>query len=394
MQRFYYTIRNIFRETDKLLLFLCVIASAFGVLMVASATSRLAAEGEFLSRDASTMLMAVLLGIFLAVAISFFDYNLIFKMFPLIGAVCVFLMFLTLAVGVGPDNRPDAKTWLVLGATGLYFQPSELLKIGFIITFGMHIELVQDRINQFRHVILLGVHALVPIGLVAVSGDLGSALVFAVIFVVMIFCAGISLRYFLIGGALLLGSLPLVWNFVLGDIQRNRFLALFYPELYSDIVFQQQAGMTAIRAGGLTGQGLFNGAYTQAGVVPESENDMIFSAFGEELGLLGCLAVIAVLVGISARLIQNGKRSRNNAAALMCYGMAAMISGQAIINIGMCLMLLPVIGITLPFFSAGGSSNLCIYIGIGLMLSIYRFDKEQGIVNFRYSRINTPFAAD
>ena len=78
----------------------------------------------------------------------------------------------------------------------------------------------------------------------------------------------------------------------------------------------------------------------------------------------------------------------------MCYGMAAMISGQAIINIGMCLMLLPVIGITLPFFSAGGSSNLCIYIGIGLMLSIYRFDKEQGIVNFRYSRINTPFAAD
>ena len=146
-----------------------------------------------------------------------------------------------------------------------------------------------------------------------------------------------------------------------------------------------------MKNGGLTGQGLFNGSYTQAGVVPESRNDMIFSAFGEELGFIGCFVVLAILVGITVRLIQNGRKSRNNAAALMCYGMAAMIAGQTVINIGMCLMLLPVIGITLPYYSAGGSSNLCLYIGIGLMLSIYRFDKEQEITNFRYSHLTTPF---
>ncbi len=391
MQRILNTLKIAYRETDKVLLLLSIAASALGVLMVASVTLAFKEEGSMLSRDASTMLLAVVLGLFCAVVISFIDYNLIFKLVPLIGGVCLLLMFATLIFGVGPESRPDAKTWLMLGSSGLYFQPSELLKIGFIITFGIHIELVQDRLSQFKHILFLGIHALIPIGLVAVSGDMGSALVFVVIFIVMMFFAGVGIRYFLIGIAAVCALLPFAWKYVFDDIQRNRFLGLFYPDLYEDIMYQQQVGMAAMKNGGLTGQGLFNGAYTQAGVVPESRNDMIFSAFGEELGFIGCFIVLAILVGITVRLIQNGKKSRNNAAALMCYGMAAMIAGQTVINIGMCLMLLPVIGITLPFYSAGGSSNLCLYIGIGLMLSIYRFDKEQEIINFRYSHLTTPF---
>ena len=391
MQRILMTLKTVFRETDKVLLTLCLLASGLGVTMVASVTSFTAAEGSKFSRDASTMLLAVLMGVFIAVVVSFIDYNMIFKLIPLIGGVCLLLMFATLAFGVGPAERPDAKTWLVLGATGLYFQPSELLKIGFIITFGMHIELVQDKITDFKHILFLGMHAMVPIGLVFISGDMGSALVFILIFLVMLFFAGVPLRYFIIGFVCVCALLPIAWNYVLDDIQRNRFLGLISPELYEDIMYQQQIGMAAIRNGGLTGLGLFNGAYTQSDSIPEVENDMIFSAFGEELGLLGCFLVICILLGISGRLIHNGRKSKNNAAGLMCYGMAAMIAGQTIINIGMCLMVLPVIGITLPFFSAGGSSNLCIYIGIGLMLSIYRFNKEQEITNFRYSHINTPF---
>ncbi len=391
MQRILNTLKTAFYETDKILLFLSIAASSLGILMVASVTLSSADEGSYFSRDASTMLLAVLLGLVFAVVVSFIDYNLIFKLFPLIGGVCLILMFATLIFGVGPESRPDAKTWLMFGSSGLYFQPSELLKIGFIITFGIHLELVQDRLSQFRHIIFLCLHAVVPVGLVIVSGDMGSALVFMFIFVVMMFFAGVSMRYFLIGAAAVCALMPLVWNFVFDDIQRNRVLGLFYPDLYEDIIYQQQVGLTAIKNGGLTGQGIFNGSYTQAGIVPESRNDMVFSAFGEELGLIGCLLVIGILTAITIRLVQNGKRSRNNAAALMCYGMAAMIGSQTVINLGMCLMLLPVIGITLPFFSAGGSSNLCLYVGIGLMLSIYRFDKEQEITNFRYSHINTPF---
>ena len=141
--------------------------------------------------------------------------------------------------------------------------------------------------------------------------------------------------------------------------------------------------MTAIGAGGITGQGLFQGAYTQAGAVPESMNDMIFTVIGEELGFVGCIAALALLCFICVRIILIGKKSRERSTNLICDGMAAMIIGQVVINVGMCLMLLPVIGITLPFFSAGGSSNLAVYIGIGLVLSIYRHNCDSGAVNIR-----------
>ena len=152
-------------------------------------------------------------------------------------------------------------------------------------------------------------------------------------------------------------------------------------------MYQQQRGIEAIASGGLTGQGLFNGKYTQTETVPESENDMIFSCIGEELGLLGCILALAILIAIAVKIIHVGHRSKEGATSLMCYGMAAMIIAQVIINIGMCLVIFPVIGITLPFFSAGGSSNLCIYIGIGLIMSIYRFDKEKEVTNYRFQKL-------
>lgn len=391
MQRIIQTLKRVIDETDKVLLFLCIAASAFGVLGVTSATHIEAEDGQVFSRSALTMLLAVVAGIVIAVGVSFLDCNIIFKLFPLIGGVCLLLMFATLIFGVGPLERPDAKTWLTIGSSGLYFQPSELLKIGFIITFAMHIELVQDRLTQFKHLVFLCVHAIVPVGLVVLSGDMGSALVFIIIFIVMIFTAGVQMRYFLIGLGGICVAAPFAWYFVLDDIQKNRVLGLFYPDLYEDVLYQQNVGMSAMRNGGIFGKGFLNGDYTNSDIVPEMENDMIYTAIAEEFGLIGCLLVLAILAGISARLVRNAAHTNNNAAAYMCYGMAAMVAGQAIINIGMCLKLLPVIGITLPFLSAGGSSNLCIYLGVGLMLSIYRFNKDHEITNFRYSHIATNY---
>lgn len=376
-------IKSAIHDTDIFLLFMCLAASAYGILMVHSATMGSMGEGDIISRDARTMIFGVGLGAVMAVVISFIDYRLITKMFPLIGAVCIGLMILTLLFGVGPAERPDAKTWIVLGSTGLYFQPSELVKIGFIITFGMHIEYVRDKIKSLFHIALLCVHGLIPIGLVIVSGDLGSALVFMVIFIIMMFCAGVSLRYFVIGIAGICASIPAIWYIFFSETQKERFLGLIYPERYPDVMYQQTRGIEAIAAGGLTGQGLFNGTYTQNETVPESENDMIFTCIGEELGLIGCILALAVLTIIMIRIVQTGNKSKSDATSLMCYGMAAMIAAQVIINIGMCLVIFPVIGITLPFFSAGGSSNLCIYIGIGLIMSIYHFDKEKDVTDYR-----------
>lgn len=389
MSKFFNTIKTVLKETDFLLLFLCLAASGYGILMVYSATLAEKDPEALISRDARTMILAVAVGAIGALIISFFDYNFITKMFPAIGAVCLALLVLTLFVGVGPAERPDAKTWLKLGSTGLFFQPSELMKIGFIITLSMHIELIGDRLTSFGHILLLGIHALVPIGLVVLSGDMGSALIFMFIFIAVAFCAGIQLRYFIVGGAAVCAAMPAVWYFVFDATQKERILGLFYPELYSDIMYQQEQGIKALKNGGLTGQGLFHGTLTQqANAIPEAENDMIFTATGEELGFIGCVLAIAVLLAIALKIISVGRHSRYGATSLMCYGMAAMIMSQMIINIGMCLKLLPVIGITLPFFSAGGSSNLCIYIGIGLVMSIYRFDKEKEVTNVRIRPIS------
>lgn len=384
MSKIINTLKTILKETDFLLFFLCLAASGYGILAVYSATLAEKDPDAFISRDARTMILAVAVGAVFALIISFIDYNFISKMFPAIGAVCIALLVLTLFVGVGPAERPDAKTWLKLGSTGLFFQPSELMKIGFIITLSMHIELIGDKLTKFGHVLLLGLHAAVPICLVVLSGDMGSALVFMLIFIAVAFCAGVQLRYFIIGGAAVCAASPAIWYFIFDSTQKERFLGLIYPERYSDIMYQQEQGLKALRNGGLTGEGLFHGTLTQQpNAIPEAENDMIFTAIGEELGFAGCALALVLLLAITVKIITVGRHSKFGATSLMCYGTAAMIIGQVIINVGMCLKVLPVIGITLPFFSAGGSSNLCIYIGMGLIMSIYRFDRERDVTNVR-----------
>lgn len=376
-------IKTFIKETDKILLFLCILMSAFGTLMVASATNSDAGD-DLLSRDARVMLIAVAAGIVLALIISFIDYNFIVRLWPIIALICVGLMVLTFFFGVGPDSRSDVKTWLVLGNSGLYFQPSELVKIGFIITFSVHLDYVSENINSIKNILLLCLHGAIPVILVAVSGDMGSALIFLAIFAIMMFTAGVYLRYFAIGGAALIALVPLVWNYVFTNIQKERIYALISPEDYPDIIYQQEQGLNAIVTGGVFGKGLFQGTYTQSGLVPESENDMIFSVIGEELGLVGCFAVLLMFVLIVIRIVKTGRNANDGTVSLMCNGVAAMIMSQVIVNVGMCLELLPVIGITLPFLSAGGSSNLCIYIAVGLVLSLKRYTMEREIVDFRY----------
>ncbi|NLA76951.1 MAG: FtsW/RodA/SpoVE family cell cycle protein [Clostridiales bacterium] len=381
-------IKQFIRETDKVLLLLCAAASVFGSLMVYSATLPDVVEGKFISRDALVMILAVCLGIVAALIISVIDCEWIMKLWPAVALFCIGILAVTMIWGVAPDARTDAKSWLKLGP--VFFQPSELVKIGFIITFAMHLELAKDSLNKLPSIALLGIHALIPTVLVMRS-DMGSALVFIIVAVGMMFVAGVHWGYFAVGGVLCALSVPLMWTYVLKQFQKDRFLAIIKPELYPEEIYQQENGLNAIGNGGFFGSGLFKGAYTQAGVVPESENDMIFSVVGEETGFIGAMAALIILTLIILRIVNTARHSSDNPSRLMCCGVAIMLGAQVVINLGMCLMLLPVVGITLPFFSAGGSSTICIYIGIGLILSIYRSSCERAAVNFRISNIRTPF---
>ncbi len=392
MQKFRSWFKLYFRETDKLLFFLCLCASAFGMLLVYSATKNGATK--LIPAELRTMIIAVGAGLILCLLISFLDYEVIIRLWPLIAIFCILIMCSLFIWGVAPNARQDAKSWLDLKV--FFFQPSELVKIGFIITFAVHLDAVKDHVSKFSTVLLLGIHALIPIGLVMATGDDGSALVFMLIFLGMMFAAGVHWGYFAAGFAAVAVAFPAIWalgdKLILNQDQKNRILAILYPDLYAKSeAFQQNRGIGAIGAGQFFGQGLFNGNYTQSAAVPESENDFVFTVAAEELGFIGAIAVLVLLAAIILRIVVNGKRANDNASYLMCMGMASMLAAQMIINIGMCLRWLPVIGITLPFFSAGGSSNLCVYIGIGLMMSIYRFNQKTPAADFRLQRVVTRF---
>lgn len=378
-------IRKAVRETDKLLILICLTLSAIGFVAVSSATHASVDDGEFFSREAKVMIIAVALGLFMALIISFFDYDFILRIWPIIGAVSLGLMLILFPFGCAPAGRDDSICWLKITST-LYFQPSEVVKIGFVITFAAHCNKVKEDLKSFKNVLLLGIHAAVFIGLVVLTGDMGSALIFAMMFLAMMFTAGVDKIYFILGPVVAAAVLPVVWYKVLGTIQRNRILALIYPDLYPNEIYQQNQAEKAMQNGGLFGTGLFKGVYHQ--VVPENQNDMVFSVICEEFGFIGAIILMLLFVILIVKIIMIGKKSGSYPARIMCNGIAFMLGSQIAVNIGMCTKLLPVIGITLPFISAGGSSSLCLYLAIGLVLSIARYSREQPADDFTYNKLS------
>ena len=384
-----HTLHKTIRETDWLFLGLCFLLSVFGILMVASASNRTRLDGELLSRDAVVMILATGIGLALALVISFVDYDLILKLWPLaaIGSIGLMLLLFT-PLGVAPDARSDARSWLkILPRFNLYLQPSEILKIGFLITFSVHLNKVRHELSSFRNVLLLCIHAAIPIGLVVVTGDMGSALIFVFMFLGMLFVAGINWLYYPAGLLLIGAASPIIWYRVFGDIQRNRILALLHPDDYPKEIYQQRQALHAMQNGGLFGKGYLHGDFTQSNAIPMAQNDMIFAVVGEELGFFGALALLVLFALFAVRVVQTGKRAHNFAAQMLCYGIMFMVMAQVAVNIGMCTQLLPVIGITLPFISAGGSSVICLYLAIGLVLSVYRSSRGLQYDDYRYARL-------
>lgn len=362
------------RGTDFVTLLSALIASAYGLSLVYSATHSSLKDGKIISSDVRSMIVSVLLGVIIAIIVSNIDYEIISKLWPIIAAGCAALMVYTFFFGVAPSARQDAKSWIDLKI--FYFQPSELLKVGFIISFSYHLDLVRDKINKIKTIIPLVIHGAVPIGLVMMTGDAGSALIFLVMFIGMLFFARVNIGYFVAGICAIIVGFTVAWKVgIINGIQRQRIVALFYPNDFADVMYQQTNGKIALGSGGLLGQGYLKGSMTQSGAVPENQNDMILSVAGEELGFIGALFVVLILGFLVLRVLKTAMSARDNVGYLMCSGISVMLFAQMLVNIGMELSLLPCIGITLPLFSAGGSSSLCIYLALGIALSVYRYSR-------------------
>lgn len=373
------TLGDIFGGIDHLSMITAIICAIYGFILVYSAFYRTLDQTDILSSSVKVMrvtVIAALVGIVGAMILSMINYEVISKLWPIIGAVCIIMMVVTYFFGTGPSNRPDARCWLDFGFFTI--QTSEFMKVGFIISFSYHLDLVRDNINRLKTIIPLVIHGVIPIALVLITGDAGSALIFMIMFIGLLFAAKINIGYFVAGICAIIVGFIAAWRLnIIDGLQRTRIIALFYPELYSDVMYQQNNGKIALGGGGLFGQGYLNGKLTQSGAVPVNESDMILTVAGEELGFVGAMAVIILLAILIVRIIFIGLKARDNVGYLMCMGVAAMLISQLIVNVGMELSLLPCIGITLPLFSSGGSSSLSIFLALGLVFSVYRFSMNQ-----------------
>lgn len=360
---------NYIKRLDKILLLLCVTAGSLGVFYIYALSSSSRYSAYLNNGELKTQVVAMAAGIFGALIIAGINYRFISKLWFLYGPAALILSLLLFTpMGIQRAGTDDIG-WLNFFGI-ITFQPSEVLKLAFILTMATHLNKIGDKLNKLPHLILVCIHGLAPVALVSIQGDDGSAMVFLFIFIFMVLVAGISWKYILAAAVLAPVGLWFVWNFIMQNHHRMRFLVVFDQSVDVDGIYTYQinTGLTALGSGQLMGKGLFGAEYTY---VPEIWNDYIFSFIGMSTGFLGCMTVVILLGLICMRLISNISGATDTLGKMIVTGVFAMIIFHSIINIGMVLGVTPVVGIPLLFFSAGGTSILTTFISIGLVLSVY-----------------------
>lgn len=361
-------LKEFLRRADMLLFALCLTCSIFGLVIISSAT---ATSKEGSAHYILIQTVAILIGIALYVVLTVLDLDVIADKWPILAGISLVLLLALIPFGV--DDGTGNKSWIRFLGVGI--QPSEIVKVIFTVLMAKHISYLKEykSLNHVFSVAQLAVHFFLPFALIVIiSGDLGSALIFFFLFVVMLFAAGLKFYWFVLGAAAMAGIIPLAWQYLLKDYQKARILAPYTTNVvdYDNVIWQAKQSKLALASGQLTGTGLFNGPQTQSQAVPEQQTDFIFAVIGEELGMIGCCVVIALLLAIIIRCVKVGLHSKNSMSCLVCLGVASIFLFQTFINIGMCMGLTPVIGLTLPFFSYGGSSMFSLFAAAGLVSGV------------------------
>nr|MCR4804606.1 FtsW/RodA/SpoVE family cell cycle protein [Clostridia bacterium] len=284
------------------------------------------------------------------------------------------VLILLLRTPLGYEDETGNRAWLRFFNIGI--QPSEVVKVLFIIVMAKHVSYLKEykNLNSVLSVGQLLIHfALITGLLVWASKDIGSALVYLFIFLTMLFVVGLRFYWFVIGLAGVAAVMPFVWDHVLTQRYRDRILMPYDPTIDPngwDVRYQLNQSKLALASGRFTGTGLGQGVQAQSNALPAKHTDFIFSVIGEELGLIGCGICILLLVLIMIRCVYVGLKSKNAMNMLVCFGVAGSIFFQTFLNTGMCIGIAPVIGITLPFFSYGGSSMIALFAMMGLVSGI------------------------
>ena len=363
-------LRGSFRRLDKTLALLTAAAVLFGCLIQYSEY-----RAGFVTRRALlTQVVTAGAGFILMLLMSELDYRRLaagWKFHLPVTLGLTLLTFTNLPVVYRPEGSDDS-AWLRLGPFSV--QPGEFFKFSFILTLAWHLDRVSDRLDHPREVLLLCLHGAAGCILIFLQGDMGSALIFFVIFVSMMFVSGLSWKYLALGAGCAVGLSPVVW-LLLPDYLKNRFLVLGDLENASlKEAYQQLLGRRILGSGMSFGKGLFSDDFVYVYAI---ENDLVMAHIGQALGFVGAAGVLLLLTVICGKILLIARSSRDYLGCSICTGVFAMIFFQSALNIGMVLGLLPVIGVTLPFFSQGGSSLAVSCLSVGLVLSVSAADKKR-----------------
>ena len=372
------SIRAFWQQGDRLLLALCLLASGYGMVLIFSATRYLETNRNMIVQG-----LGILLGVAVYIIMSSVDIELLteksWKWLILFNVVINGLVRTPLGVEVN-GNR----SWLHIPGFPVNLQPAEIAKLTFVLLLAWQMSRLQERgISRPSSVFQFAGHTLFMFGVVAVtSGDFGMGLTYLIIFVIMSWSAGVKKRWFLLAVVVCVVGVVLIWPYVKDLYFMKRFTVVIdhitgNPDTITEQTlgqgWQQTRSILAIGSGGLTGMGYLQGIQTQSSYkssLPARETDEIFAVCGEEFGLIGCLVLLALLAAIILRCVWVARRACSPQSALIAMGYAGMLLAQVGVNVGMCLYVFPVVGLTLPFFSYGGSSIVTMFAAMGVVSSI------------------------
>lgn len=370
------SLREFFRKGDILLLSLCCAASFFGLILIFSATRYM---GGY--RNVVVQAVAIGLGILVYIFLSAVDIELITeKSWKLLLLFNVgFVMLTRTPLGV---ERNGNRSWLHIPGFPVDLQPAEIVKLTFVLLLAWQCcKLMERGISRPTSVLQIAGHTVIMFGIVAAaSGDFGMSLTYLFIFVIIAWTAGVKKRWFVLALIVAVVAVILIWPHIADDYRMQRFAVVIdhltnnqntIKEQTLGKGYQQNRSLLAIGGGGVFGQGYLKGIQTQsAGGLPERQTDFIFAVCGEEFGLVGCVLLLLLLSAIILRCVWVARRAKSLQSALIAMGFAGMLMVQVAVNVSMCLYIFPVVGLTLPFISYGGSSIVTMFAAMGIVSSI------------------------
>ena len=371
------SLKDFFKKGDVLLLGLCLLASGISLVLIYSAT-RYMDTYSFVLKQAAF----VCVGVVLYIIITFIDIEFLMEKWWWVFLVLGLGVILLLGTPLGEEINGN-RSWIYFPGIPVGLQPGEIAKLSFIVVFSWLLNRERRHGGSGRFAALLKYIALTIVfaGLLAVlSGDFGMLLVYLFLFIIMAWVGGANKWWFIGLGGGIIALVVALWNFVLphtslwSDYRIMRFRVVFDHSLDPlGAGWQQARSLIAIGSGQLTGMGYLNGKQTQSlssTNLPERYTDFIFSVCGEEFGLIGCAGLLILLFAIVLRCVWVSRRAKSHMSSYIAMGFAGMLMVQTVFNVAMCLFVGPVIGLTLPFISYGGSSTLTLFIAMGIVSGI------------------------